>query len=156
MGWVRILIDGYSVLHAGEHLAPGLPRHSEQAREALIRLCTAFQDTRGVPVTVFFDGSRPSRASRFESAESTIEVLYSTRGKTADDLIERAAVRFLDYGPVLVVTNDGAERRTVIGFGGDVLSADDFLRECQRVLNEQASEIQRINRSESRRYSSPS
>jgi hypothetical protein len=33
---VRILIDGYSLLHQWPELAPGSPRHSARARDALI------------------------------------------------------------------------------------------------------------------------
>jgi predicted RNA-binding protein with PIN domain len=33
MALVRILVDGYSLLHGWPELAPGAPRHSERARE---------------------------------------------------------------------------------------------------------------------------
>ena len=49
------------------------------------------------------------------SPARTVEVLFSRAGQTADEMIERAAHRFQDYGEVLVVTDDHAERDTVIG-----------------------------------------
>jgi predicted RNA-binding protein with PIN domain len=46
-----------------------------------------------------------------------MEVLYSRTGQTADDLIERATHRFSPHGEVLAVTDDYAERDTVISLG---------------------------------------
>ncbi len=63
-----------------------------------------------------------------------MEVLFSSAGQTADDLIERAAHRFQPYGEVLVVTDDFAERDTVSGFGGSVASCGNFIRMIQNAL----------------------
>ena len=57
MAVVRILVDGYSLLHAWRDLAPEAPRHSARAREALIRVLTQYADSSGTPVTLFFDGA---------------------------------------------------------------------------------------------------
>ena len=57
MALVRILVDGYSLLHNWPELAPGRARHSAAARDELIRRLTLYQDATGTPVTVFFDGA---------------------------------------------------------------------------------------------------
>ena len=62
MALVRILVDGYSLLHSWPELAPGKARHSAAARDELIRVLTLYQDTVGTPITIFFDGSRPRTA----------------------------------------------------------------------------------------------
>lgn len=49
-----------------------------------------------------------------------VEVLYSRKGQTADQMIERAVHRFEPYGEVLVVTEDRAERDLVVSLGGSV------------------------------------
>ena len=64
MALVRILVDGYSLLHNWPELAAGAPRHSEPARDALVEMLTQYQDACGTPVTVFFDGAGARRASR--------------------------------------------------------------------------------------------
>ena len=61
MALVRILIDGYSLLHNWPELAPGAPRHSEKARDALVEMLQHYQDASGTPVTVFFDGTGARR-----------------------------------------------------------------------------------------------
>ena len=124
--YVRILIDGFSLLHAWPELAPGRPRHSVGAREELITILTQYQDATGTPVTVFFDGAgRPAGLPR-EASTHSIEVIYSSAPKSADDLIERVAHRLAPFGPVLVVTNDFAERDTVSNFGATPMSCEMF------------------------------
>ena len=147
MALVRILIDGYSLLHNWPELAPGAPRHSERARDALVELLQHYQDACGTPVTVFFDGAGKYRTRpKKGEAGPGVEVLFSSASQTADDLIERAAHRFQDYGEVLVVTDDFAERDTVSGFGGSVASCANFIRMVDQALGEMQDTVNRHNR----------
>jgi predicted RNA-binding protein with PIN domain len=148
MALVRILVDGYSLLHNWLELAPGRARHSAAARDELIRRLTLYQDATGTPVTVVFDGAgrhsgRPTALSRSE-----IEVLYSRRGQTADQVIERAVHRFGPYGEVLVVTEDHAEREMVISLGGSAASCGNFIRDVENALADLGDEIKDHNRNE--------
>jgi uncharacterized protein len=149
---VRILVDGYSLLHAAVELIQDHSPFSQTAREALIRLLTRYRDAVGVPVTVFFDGSGRVRASEEMRGDHALEILYSKNGRTADDMIERAAFRLLEYGDVLVVTDDLVERGTVQSFGAMGWSCDHFLREVERALADAASDLQRYNQSERKRF----
>jgi len=126
MALVRILVDGYSLLHGWPELAAGAARHSARAREELIHVLTCYHDVTGEPVTVFFDGAgAPPNVPKAE-AGAAVEILFSRAGQTADQMIERAAHRFQPHGEVLVVTDDHAERDTVSGFGGSVASCANF------------------------------
>src|SRR6516162_3256748 len=118
MALARILVDGYSLLHNWPELAPGSARHSERARDELVEILTRYHDATGEPITVFFDGSDARRGKPKSESSGPVEVLFSGGGRTADDLIERAAHRFQEYGEVLVVTDDFAERDVVGGLGG--------------------------------------
>ena len=152
MALVRILVDGYSLLHNWPELAPGAARHSEPARAALVELLAHYQDARGTPVTVFFDGTGSRRAKPKNESANGVEVLFSRAGQTADDLIERAALRFQEYGEVLVVTDDYAERDMVSGFGGSVASCDNFIRMIGESLTEMQDKLKRHNRAERNRF----
>jgi hypothetical protein len=101
MALVRILVDGYSLLHSWPELAPGKARHSQAARDELIHVLTRYQDACGTPVTVIFDGAGSKRGRPQAELEPTVEVLYSRAGQTADQMIERATHRFQEYGEVL-------------------------------------------------------
>jgi predicted RNA-binding protein with PIN domain len=155
MALVRILVDGYSLLHNWPELAAGRARHSAAARDELIAQLTQYQDASGTPVTVVFDGSGTVRKGAKDEFVRPVEVLYSGGGLTADELIERAAFRFKEYGDVLVVTDDAAERDTVISFGGSAASCENFLRMMQQVFAEQADDIKHHNRTERNRFGRP-
>ena len=152
MALVRILVDGYSLLHNWPELVPGRARHSAAARDELIRLLTLYQDATGTPVTVFFDGSGPPTGRRIASPKSEVEVLYSRKGQTADQMIERAVYRFGPYGEVLAVTDDYAERDTVISLGGRAASCWSFIQMVQIALADLEDDIKHHNRRERHRF----
>lgn len=151
MALVRILVDGYSLLHNWPELARGKPRHSAAARDALVQVLTQYQDAAGTPITIFFDGAgSPPHVPKNETHH--VEVLFSKAGQTADDLIERAAYRFQAYGEVLAVTDDYAERDTVVSMGGTATSCDIFIRMIEDALEELADDLRHHNRAEHTRY----
>lgn len=152
MAVVRILVDGYSLLHNWPELAPGRPRHSAVARDELIRVLTLYQDASGTPVTVFFDGTGTARTPRHGSAESSLEVLFSMTGQTADQMIERVAHRMSAFGEVLAVTDDFAERDTVVNLGGLSSSCANFIQMVENTLAELAEDIKHHNRRERNRF----
>jgi predicted RNA-binding protein with PIN domain len=153
MALVRILVDGYSLLHGWPELAAGRPRHSAAARNELIHVLTRYQDAISTPITIFFDGAgAPPNVPKNESNHH-IEVLFSKAGQTADDMIERAAHRFQPYGEVLAVTDDNAERDTVIALGGSASSCMNFIAEVENALAVSAADLKRYNRTEQNRFS---
>lgn len=152
MALVRILVDGYSLLHNWPELARGKPRHSAAARGELVQILTRYQDTAGTPITIFFDGSGAPPNVPKQDSTPQVEVLFSKAGQTADDLIERAAHRFQSFGEVLAVTDDYAERDTVIGLGGSATSCDIFISMVEDALAELADELKHHNRTERNRY----
>ena len=155
MALVRILVDGYSLLHNWPELAPGAPRHSERARDELIFVLTKYVDVTGEAVTVFFDGAgAPPNAPKNESRRD-VEVLFSRAGQTADQMIERAAHRFREHGEVLVVTDDFAERDTVGGFDASVAGCRSFVRMIEDALTGLQDELRRHNRDERNRFKRP-
>ena len=152
MALVRILVDGYSLLHNWPELAPGRARHSAAARDELVHRLTLYQDAIGTPITVFFDGGGAPTGTPPAASNAAVEVLYSRSGQTADDLIERAAHRFGAFGEVLAVTDDHAERETVISLGGMASSCENFIRTVESTLAELTEEIKHHNRQERHRF----
>jgi predicted RNA-binding protein with PIN domain len=152
MPLVRILVDGYSLLHDWPELAPGRARHSAAARDALVEKLTHYHDATGTPLSIFFDGSMPRGTGPKTHSSPEVEVLFSTRGQTADDLIERAAHRFQDYGEVLVVTDDIAERETVIAFGAAAAGCGNFIAMVESALADLSHKLKHHNRHERNRF----
>ena len=152
MALVRILVDGYSLLHQWEELAPGKARFSEEARDELIYVLTQYHDVAGTPITVFFDGSMPQRGPRPKSNPDQVEVLFSRAGQTADSMIERAAHLYRPYGEVLAVTDDHAERDTVIAMGGLASSCQNFIQSVLDALVGVREDIRAHNLRERNRF----
>ncbi|MEW6303336.1 MAG: NYN domain-containing protein [Verrucomicrobiota bacterium] len=152
MALVRILVDGYSLLHCWEGLAPGKPRHSAAARDELVHVLTQYQDATGTPITIVFDGSGAPPGTPKDGRKIAVEVLYSKAGQTADDIIERAAHRLSAYGDVLVVTDDLAERDTVVGMGSMASTCFNFITDVENALQELAHGLKEHNRREVSRF----
>ena len=148
MALVRILVDGYSLLHNWPELAPGKPRHSAAARDELIRILTLYRDAVNTPLTIVFDGSGAPAGTPRPASTPELEVLYSRAGQTADDIIERVAFRMRDFGEVLAVTDDYVERDTVLALDGLATSCHNFIRDVEQVLRDQERDIKGHNRRE--------
>lgn len=153
MALVRILVDGYSLLHSWPELAPGKARFSAAARDELVRVLTLYRDATHTPISIFFDGSSPKIEGVAQTRSTPeVEILFSRAGQTADQMIERAAHRFQPYGEVLAVTNDVAERDTVVNLGGLASSCENFIQMVQNTLAEMQQEIKHHNRRERNRF----
>jgi uncharacterized protein len=153
MALVRILVDGYSLLHNWPELAPGKPRHSAAARDELVHVLTRYRDATSTPITIFFDGSSPAIDGTSETVSTRdLEILFSRAGQTADEMIERAAYRFRDYGEVLAVTDDSAERDTIVNMGGLASSCENFIRMVESALTGLRDEIKQHNRQERNKF----
>ncbi len=153
MALARILVDGYSLLHRWPELAAGKARHSAAARQELIRMLTLYQDASGTPITIVFDGAGGSVPATLRPATTAqVEVLYSKSGQSADQVIERVAHRFRDYGEVLAVTDDHAERETVLSLGGMASSCVNFIQDVKQKLQELERDVRNHNRNERHRY----
>jgi predicted RNA-binding protein with PIN domain len=152
MAVVRILVDGYSLLHNWQQLAPGKPRHSETAREELIHRLTQYYDASGTPVTVVFDGKGGSHDFEDLPSPEEVEVVYTPRGQTADQFIERVAAKMKSYGEVLVVTDDIAERDTVEAAGAVVSSCANFVQSIESAIAEVERKIKNLNQTERSKF----
>ena len=71
---------------------------------------------------------------------------------TADDVIERAAHRLGEFGEVLVVTDDYAERDTVLSLGSLASSCLSFIRTIESTLAESQRDLKHHNRKERQRF----
>jgi predicted RNA-binding protein with PIN domain len=143
-----ILVDGYSVLHAwkrfGTRKTRGWPL--EQRRDALVKLLRSFADHTGQRVTVVFDGYGAKHKPDANEPTHGVEVVFSERGRTADDAIERLVARAEDKARIEVVTSDTMERRTVESMGAHSLSAEFFEAEVDAALHGLAGLVRQHSR----------
>jgi predicted RNA-binding protein with PIN domain len=152
MALVRILVDGYSLLHAWPELAPREPRYSAAARDELVHVLRLYSDAVNTPVTVVFDGAGHRGARQETDSTPQVEILFSKAGQTADQIIERVTYRMKPFGEVLVVTDDNAERDTVLAMGGLASSCLSFIQGMENALQDLQRDVERYNSNEKRRY----
>lgn len=133
-----VLVDGYSVLHAWARFRTKHARAGSLAsrREALVNALRQYADQSHRRVTVVFDGYAAKHKPETVEPTHGVEVLFSDKGKTADDVIERLVGLAPDRHRILVVTSDNLERQTVETFGAQSISAELFEAEIDAALRE--------------------
>ncbi|MCX7887829.1 MAG: NYN domain-containing protein, partial [Verrucomicrobiae bacterium] len=136
-----VLVDGYSVLHQWPRLRKIAGRSLEQRRNALLALLERYADHSGHRVTVVFDAYAARHQTETCDRFRGVEVIYSSRGRTADAVIARMVGESRQPALILVVTSDNVERRVVESLGAQSVSAEFFeleldagLRELERVI----------------------
>ena len=122
-----LIIDGYNVIFQAEPYA-GLARAGEwdQARDALVSDVASYvgPDFR---VTVVFDGAHNDSDKDKESEQLGVQVRFSSRGKTADAVIERLAKQAQARGDQIeIVSSDAMVQWTSLGEGVVRRSAKEF------------------------------
>ena len=152
MSLIRILVDGYSLLHAWPELVGPYAPYSEDARDRLVSTLRHYQDSEGTPITIFFDGAGRRGAGKGVGSNSEVEVLFSKAGVTADAMIERAALRFCRYGQVMVVTDDNAEREMVHGSGALTVSCLGFISQVEAAMDGLKDAVRIHNDREGKRF----
>jgi len=138
-----VLVDGYSVLHSWQRFATRRARGMtlRQRREALVAVLRQYADHSRRRVTVVFDGYAARHKPEVAEPTHGIEVLYSERGKTADDLIERLVWHAERKGVIMVVSSDNMERQTVEAMGAQSMSAEVFEAEVETVLRDLSADV---------------
>jgi predicted RNA-binding protein with PIN domain len=145
MTLVRILVDGYSLLQSWPELAPGKPRQSAAAREALIDRLVQYEDAAEIPLTLVFEGT--SEHSTDPPSTPAVQILYTHIGQTVPQLLERLLTRW-GREQVVVVTDDFAGRTTVESAGGQVWGCRQFIETVAGALDELEREITCYNQRE--------
>jgi uncharacterized protein len=133
-----VVVDGYSVLHAWTRFATRKARRQslQQRREGLVGVLRQYGDHTGRKITAIFDGYAARHKPEIADATAGVDVLFSERGKTADDMIERLVAQAENRAQILVVTSDGMERQTVESLGCQSMSAEVFEAEVEAALAE--------------------
>ena len=149
-----VLVDGYNALHGWPQFTSRKSRLRtlEQRREALLRVLRQYADQSGQPVTVVFDGYAAKRKPPKGEAEAGmhagrgLEVLFSDKGKTADEVIERVVALAPHPERILVATSDNVERQIVETLGAQSMSTELFAVEVADALRELAVAVRHYGR----------
>ena len=133
-----LIVDGYNVVHAWPELLRDASGDLQTARERLADRLAEYEATRGVHAILIFDGNR--KRSDGPLAAYAVETRFSTKGLTADHLIERLIVEVRemtdDYLPITVVTSDRLIHALAMRERAAVTGSRDFIRELDALRAE--------------------
>jgi len=101
---MHILIDGYNLIRQSIDLKR-FERHSlEAGRKALIEWLSRYRKRKDHRITVVFDGWISGSAQEERDYHSGIQIIYSSRGVKADDVLKRITASTDEE--ILVVSSD--------------------------------------------------
>jgi len=140
-----LLVDGHSIIFAWPELRALQERDGAAARSRLLNILGELHDASEWHVVVVFDGKGEGIES--EKIPAGLQMFYSGKGHTADNVIERLVVKYARRYRIVVASDDQLERQVVMASGAEAISSKG-LRDLL------AAETQRF-RSASRRYLRP-
>ena len=89
---LRLIVDGYNVIHAWTSLKRLLNDASlEASREKLVERLAVLSIVSGEEVTVVFDAHHSKAMSNSEEMVDGVRVIFTRKGHSADHSIERIA-----------------------------------------------------------------
>ena len=115
-----LIIDGHSIIFAWEELRVLHERSQLAARDELIRRMTCYQDCTGERTIIVFDGKGTETISQHE--EAGIQVFFSKKGVTADQIIERLVGKYGRKKKITIASRDKAVLDTCSSFGALAIS----------------------------------
>jgi predicted RNA-binding protein with PIN domain len=128
-----LLVDGHSALFSSDDLAEEHARSPRHARQLLIDRLNTYQDATNQSVAVVFDGQGPEQTAEGGS-EGEVLVIYSSRGTSADAVIERIAARMSPKRRVTVASNDRMVLDAASASGSESISIRSMNEEIDRAL----------------------
>jgi len=137
-----LIVDGYNIV-ALKHKSLHGVKDLETARQDLIDSLAGYQSFTGEKVILVFDAYRTSpHANAYQS--SGITVVFTQKGETADERIERLVYELRDvYQQITVATSDYAEQQVVFGGGALRISAADLGRKLRETKGQISLSIRR-------------
>ncbi len=123
----RIVVDGYNVIYADDALRKMALKEMERARREFLRKIEAYIADKELRVTVVFDG-RGGLTDAEALVPGKLQVIYSARHQSADDLIVSMIGTSDNPRSYIVVTSDRAHIRPAVAeLGCRVIGAKTFL-----------------------------
>ena len=135
-----LLVDGYNVIFAWEHLRAMAERSIDDARNALINILCNYQGFKKCELIAVFDAYKVKGSQREVERVNNISIVYTKEAETADMYIEKVSHQLAKKHRVRVVTSDGMEQLIILGNGALRVSSRAFLEE----VREAEEEIRRI------------
>ena len=126
------MVDGYNIIYAWKELKELAAVSLDGARGKLQDILCDYQGMKGCQVMVVFDAYRLQGHPVEVLDYHNIRVVFTKEAETADQYIEKFAVKHAKEYSITVATSDGLEQVIIRGQGCALLSAKDLQEEISR------------------------
>jgi uncharacterized protein len=121
---MHIVIDGYNMIRQSDGLRRYEKSSLEAGRQALVRFLSPYRRAKNHRMTIVFDGWQNGSPREERDREGGMDIIYSRRGRKADDVIKEIAAGTGEE--LMVVTSDRDIASFVERRGGTAVSSRDF------------------------------
>ena len=129
---LHVIIDGYNVIRRSNQLSMLDLQDIQEGREGLQDMMAAYRQARGHRITIVFDGQHASHLGMQRHRVKGMQVLFSGKGETADDVIKRMAAK--EGERVLIVSSDREIIRFAASRGAATIGAREFEQKVSTAL----------------------
>ncbi len=124
-----LLVDGYNIIFAWDHLHSLAKDNLDSARGKLLDILSDFQGYRKMHLILVFDAYKVKGNTGSTERYHNIDVVYTKEAETADQYIEKVTHRIGRKHRVRVATSDGLEQLIIMGAGAVRVSARELQEE---------------------------
>ncbi len=128
-----LLVDGYNIIFAWEHLKKIAAEDIEDARHKLANALCNYRGFKKCEVILVFDAYKVKGNTGSIEKYHNITIVYTKEAETADMYIEKVTHEIGKKHHVRVATSDGLEQIIIMGHGAMRVSANMLLEEVQDV-----------------------
>ncbi len=121
---LKIVVDGYNLLNCSPKWQRLANRELTLARAELLRSLSQYQQRKKYPILVVFDGGKGEWPTEQRDQLNNIDIIYSRRGESADEVIKRLAQEWGEA--IVVVTSDRELADFVTRSGATVIASGQF------------------------------
>jgi len=123
----HLLIDGFNVIRRDSHLSGVEQKNFYGAQELLIERMSHYRRGTQNRVTVVFDGRKGPNEYRSRTEKLDVQVIYSSQGETADEVIVDIVEHLQEKSGTLVVTADRDLAHSCRTLGVDVIPPEELI-----------------------------
>lgn len=124
-----LIVDGYNLIYEADRYKKWREENLELARVKLIEDLATLKTASDYDIILVFDAAKTNAKGRNHAEILGIDVWFTRAGETADQMIERLAVKGGYDGDIVVATSDYLQQRIVFKSGALRKSARELAAE---------------------------
>ncbi|MGL5439416.1 MAG: NYN domain-containing protein [Filifactoraceae bacterium] len=134
-----LIVDGYNVINAWEHLNSIGKENLNEARDKLNNILAEYLSYKGIDGYVVYDAYNVKSSSYRKETIGNLYVVYTKENQTADSYIEKFLndFQYKRQHIIRVATDDSSVQNIVLGNGGSRIST----RELYLEMNSSSKDI---------------